>query len=81
MNLLESAGFSKSNPYYIVPQGRVSGLYVSPKRELLDFTVDHISHERQGPRDAKRGKINELLEYIGSHLEELEEEKEELEEF
>lgn len=23
-NLLESAGFSKSNPYYIVPQGRVS---------------------------------------------------------
>lgn len=25
-NLLESAGFSKSNPYYIVPQGRVSDL-------------------------------------------------------
>ena len=24
MNLLESAGFSKANPYYIVPQGRVS---------------------------------------------------------
>lgn len=24
MSLLESAGFSKSNPYYIVPQGRVS---------------------------------------------------------
>jgi structural maintenance of chromosome 3 (chondroitin sulfate proteoglycan 6) len=28
MNLLESAGFSKSNPYYIVPQGRVSCLDV-----------------------------------------------------
>lgn len=26
MNLLESAGFSRSNPYYIVPQGRVSHL-------------------------------------------------------
>jgi structural maintenance of chromosome 3 (chondroitin sulfate proteoglycan 6) len=26
MNLLESAGFSKSNPYYIVPQGRVMKL-------------------------------------------------------
>ena len=26
MNLLESAGFSRSNPYYIVPQGRVSQL-------------------------------------------------------
>jgi hypothetical protein len=23
MNLLESAGFSRANPYYIVPQGRV----------------------------------------------------------
>jgi chromosome segregation ATPase len=30
MNLLESAGFSRSNPYYIVPQGRVSlGSYLS----------------------------------------------------
>lgn len=26
MNLLESAGFSKSNPYYIVPQGRVCSI-------------------------------------------------------
>ena len=26
MNLLESAGFSQSNPYYIVPQGRVTAL-------------------------------------------------------
>ena len=26
MNLLESAGFPRSNPYYIVPQGRVSQL-------------------------------------------------------
>ena len=26
MNLLESAGFSRSNPYYIVKQGKVSFL-------------------------------------------------------
>lgn len=26
MNLLESAGFSRSNPYYIVPQGRITSL-------------------------------------------------------
>jgi structural maintenance of chromosome 3 (chondroitin sulfate proteoglycan 6) len=31
MNLLESAGFSRSNPYYIVPQGRVS--FVVPLHE------------------------------------------------
>lgn len=34
MNLLESAGFSKSNPYYIVPQGRV-GHSTPRKRGLL----------------------------------------------
>ena len=28
MNLLESAGFSKSNPYYIVPQGKVCFLCI-----------------------------------------------------
>jgi structural maintenance of chromosome 3 (chondroitin sulfate proteoglycan 6) len=32
MNLLESAGFSKSNPYYIVPQGRVSTHPHAPNR-------------------------------------------------
>lgn len=26
MSLLESAGFSRANPYYIVPQGRVSSV-------------------------------------------------------
>ena len=26
INLLESAGFSRSNPYYIVPQGRITAL-------------------------------------------------------
>lgn len=35
MSLLESAGFSKSNPYYIVPQGRVSHKDVLPPLMLL----------------------------------------------
>jgi structural maintenance of chromosome 3 (chondroitin sulfate proteoglycan 6) len=35
MNLLESAGFSKSNPYYIVPQGRVSGIHF-PRLHFLE---------------------------------------------
>ena len=29
MNLLESAGFSRSNPYYIVKQGKVREMMVS----------------------------------------------------
>ena len=30
MNLLESAGFSRSNPYYIVKQGRVCKIRSDP---------------------------------------------------
>lgn len=30
MSLLESAGFSRANPYYIVPQGRVSSITLLP---------------------------------------------------
>jgi len=33
MSLLESAGFSRSNPYYIVPQGRVSFSLHSQKKK------------------------------------------------
>lgn len=33
--LLESAGFSRSNPYYIVPQGRISHLTNSSDEERL----------------------------------------------
>ncbi|KDR77452.1 hypothetical protein GALMADRAFT_65818 [Galerina marginata CBS 339.88] len=35
MNLLDSAGFSKSNPYYIVPQGRITALTNAKDHERL----------------------------------------------
>lgn len=35
MNLLESAGFSRSNPYYIVKQGKVRFLFTKWKKSLL----------------------------------------------
>jgi len=112
MNLLESAGFSKSNPYYIVPQGRVSILQTDLHLRSLNLRyclkitalTNAKDHERlallkevagtkvyeqrraeslriMADTDAKRGKINELLDYIESRLAELEEEKEELKEF
>jgi structural maintenance of chromosome 3 (chondroitin sulfate proteoglycan 6) len=52
MNLLESAGFSKSNPYYIVPQGRVSWLdgvgLVSNPTQISQITslTNAKDHER-----------------------------------
>lgn len=41
MNLLESAGFSKSNPYYIVPQGRVSLLMLKVLERFLKYFIDN----------------------------------------
>jgi structural maintenance of chromosome 3 (chondroitin sulfate proteoglycan 6) len=37
MSLLESAGFSKSNPYYIVQQGKVANLCVMKDKDRLDL--------------------------------------------
>ena len=110
MNLLESAGFSKSNPYYIVPQGRVRYLMLlfclvlCLRRVKITALTNAKDHERlallkevagtkvyeqrrieslriMAETEAKRNKINELLDYIDSRLTELEEEKEELKEF
>ena len=92
MNLLESAGFSKSNPYYIVPQGRITALTNAKDHERLALLKEvagtKVYEQRRAESlrimsetDAKRNKIAELLEYIENRLTELEEEKEELKEF
>ncbi|TFY79932.1 hypothetical protein EWM64_g4080, partial [Hericium alpestre] len=92
MNLLESAGFSKSNPYYIVPQGRITALTNAKDHERLALLKEvagtKVYEQRRAESlrimsdtDSKRSKIGELLEYIDTRLNELEEEKEELKEF
>jgi structural maintenance of chromosome 3 (chondroitin sulfate proteoglycan 6) len=89
MNLLESAGFSRSNPYYIVPQGRVTALTNMKDSERLSLLKEvagtqvyearrteslKIMHETNN----KLQKIDELLDFINARLSELDEEKEEL---
>lgn len=89
MNLLESAGFSRSNPYYIVPQGRVTTLTNMKDPERLNLLKEvagtQVYEARRGESirimgetDSRRGKIDDLLASIRERLEELEEEKEEL---
>lgn len=51
MNLLESAGFSKSNPYYIVPQGRVSNFL--PVRKIITLTCAYFWRRLQHSRMLK----------------------------
>ena len=92
MNLLESAGFSKSNPYYIVPQGRVSWLTNAKDSERLQLLKEvagtKVYEDRRQESlkiieetEGKRLKIEESLEYLEEKLKELEQEKEELKEF
>nr|CAG8515499.1 7112_t:CDS:10 [Entrophospora candida] len=89
MNLLESAGFSRSNPYYIVPQGRIMALTNAKDLERLKLLKEvagtRVYEQRREESvkileetDSKRTKIEELLHYIEDRLAELEEEKEEL---
>ncbi|MCJ1476619.1 Structural maintenance of chromosomes protein 3 [Lambiella insularis] len=92
MNLLESAGFSRSNPYYIVPQGRVTALTNMKDPERLTLLKEVAGTQVYEARrteslklmtetDNKRAKIDELLAYIKERLSELEEEKEELRDY
>lgn len=89
MNLLESAGFSRSNPYYIVPQGRVTALTNMKDPERLTLLKEVAGTQVYEARrteslkimtetNNKRAKIDETLDYIKERLSELEEEKEEL---
>jgi len=88
-NLLETAGFSKSNPYYIVPQGRVTALTNMKESDRLNLLKEVAGTQVYESRrteslkimtdtNNKREKIDELLDYIKERLSELEEEKEEL---
>ena len=92
MNLLESAGFSRSNPYYIVPQGRVTALTNMKDAERLTLLKEVAGTQVYEARrteslkimtetNNKRAKIDELLDYIKERLSELEEEKEELRDY
>ncbi|CAF9910840.1 MAG: hypothetical protein GOMPHAMPRED_007201 [Gomphillus americanus] len=92
MSMLESAGFSRSNPYYIVPQGRVTALTNMKDTERLNLLKEVAGTQVYEARraeslklmtetDTKRGKIDELLKYINERLGELEEEKEELRDY
>ena len=92
MNVLESAGFSRSNPYYIVKQGKINQMATAPDPQRLKILREvagtRIYDERKEEsrvllRDTenKLEKIIDLLKYIEERLQTLEGEKEELKEY
>jgi structural maintenance of chromosome 3 (chondroitin sulfate proteoglycan 6) len=92
MNLLETAGFSRSNPYYIVPQGRVTRLTNMKDAERLDLlksvagtgVYDQRKEESQkimNETNNKLASIDVTFDQIRERLSELEEEQQELRSF
>jgi len=88
-SLLEGAGFSKSNPYFIVQQGKVQDLCTMSDAERLALLKEvagtTVYDEKKTESLAKMeenstriAKIDEILGSIEDRLDELESEKEEL---
>ncbi|CAG9761372.1 unnamed protein product [Ceutorhynchus assimilis] len=92
MNLLESAGFSSSNPYYIVKQGKILQMATAPDSHRLKLLREvagtRVFDERKTESvtlfketEGKIEKIREFLATIEERLSTLEEEKEELKQY
>lgn len=92
VSLLETAGFSKSNPYYIVQQGKVANLCTMNDRarlNLLKEVAGTTVYEERRQESVKimekslteQSKINEVLDYLNERLSELDAEKSELVEY
>lgn len=92
MKILETAGFAKENPFYIVPQGRIAAITNMKESERLNLlkeiagTITYDDRRSQSlilmkETTTKREKIDELLTYIEERLNELEEEKNDLHQF
>eukprot|EP00834_Sanchytrium_tribonematis_P005249 NODE_305_length_10201_cov_0.856464.p1 type:complete len:1078 gc:universal NODE_305_length_10201_cov_0.856464:1467-4700(+) len=88
-NLLEAAGFSSSNSYYIVPQGKVTSLCHAKDNERLRILKEVAGTQTYEDKKSesekifeetnlKKLKIDEMLETLDGRIQELEEEKAEL---
>lgn len=91
-NLLESAGFSTANPYYIVPQGRIVALTNAKDYERLQLLKEvtgansfekklRDSLNKMDATNRNRKKIDSELRELDEKLQELNEEREELEKY
>ncbi|CAK7329230.1 unnamed protein product [Dovyalis caffra] len=88
LNLLESAGFSRSNPYYVVQQGKIASLTLMKDSERLDLLKEiggtRVYEERRREslkimqETGKEGIVELGFVYLDERLKELDEEKEEL---
>lgn len=92
MNLLESAGFSRLNPYYIVPQGKITSLTNSKDSERLALLKEvsgarnfegklKESTKEMTNSNYKMDRIDEAMEKLEEKLSDLQIESNDLKEF
>jgi structural maintenance of chromosome 3 (chondroitin sulfate proteoglycan 6) len=91
-NMLETAGFSKSNPYYIVEQGKVTKITEMADKARLELLKEvagtNVYEEKKEESlkimkesDAKMVEIKKNLQMIEERLAKLDAEKEELSQY
>lgn len=89
MNLLESAGFSRANPYYVVQQGKIMEMSCMTDHQRLELLKEiggtKVYEERRKESlkmmtdtESRRAQIEEVVQYIEEKLSELDAEREEL---
>ena len=92
INIYESVGLSRSNPYYIVEQGKISALIRMKDAERLDLlreiagtkTYDERKKESlkiMKDTDYKLTQINDVIIFLNERIDELSGEKDELIEY
>ncbi len=92
VQMLETAGFSRANPYYIVPQGRITRLTNMKDNERLDLLksvagTQHFTTKKDeslkimNDTNNKLAEIDDLFNQINERLGELEEEQDELRDY
>jgi structural maintenance of chromosome 3 (chondroitin sulfate proteoglycan 6) len=92
MNFLETAGFSRNNPYYIVKQGKINEISIAKDsfrlKILKEVAGSNVYDEKREESknilketEEKRQNILDVLKAIEDRLVQLEVEKEELKEF
>eukprot|EP01091_Cochliopodium_minus_P018569 TRINITY_DN7562_c0_g2_i1.p1 TRINITY_DN7562_c0_g2~~TRINITY_DN7562_c0_g2_i1.p1 ORF type:complete len:1104 (+),score=513.18 TRINITY_DN7562_c0_g2_i1:23-3313(+) len=92
VNLLETAGFSRSNPYYMVQQGKILSLADMSEEATLGLLKEVAGtkvYEKKKEESEKilletmnkKEQIENVLKYIEERLEELEREQEELKKY
>ena len=92
VGMLEAAGFSYSNPYYIVKQGQINSLACCSEKDRLRVVrevagTEVYTEKRKGAEveltstDTVLAQVGESLRMVADKLEQLGEEKETLEQF